>query len=848
MANLRSQNQALIPCLSLIRLTIPSHYYTIILVDELRNLITNKRGIANLLVLGILVLSLPLGIRLIRQQQIFSSKAATQNVVIGGAGVQTRSDGKKVTASTSIQVTLYAPPFSNLAQSPDVTWPNLGMGQAVSPAKAADCDPNDPSTWNPESIYSACVDSDQGKAAPIYECPGGGWPNNEPLYKPGEEFANLACGFAAQTECWANGGENNGDVTAHQNQADQWCNDRHPDLVAISAKPLTCDPNNWGVGDGCQTTPLPPGQQPGQQPGEQPGGNSCGGNGQSCCRNGEIGGSLCRDQSPNLFCQSDNYCRPNSTTIQPGDGQKPPSGGKKGAGEACSNDNDCNTGFHCAVPGASAKSQNLTAQAASVVSKVAQVVTRTAYAATCGNGSCEWAAGENNGNCAQDCPPGDFSHGQAPSGSFPTNNPPQTSGSTNNNGSQSSSSSNNQCNPRPCGGDGLACCMRNGQPNCANGGDGSLCDDGLGCGSDGLCRKGGGGNTSGGNTSGSTGKVCIANGTTGNPPGGKPAGPSVPTKFTHFKIANNASNVDSAAEQSFEGDGMQINFNFADFKDTTPGPKQVVVKFIAKDSSGKVVATSSPRYDYVILLGPPPVISTADCASTLTQSDNAPLTFTVTGAHFGAGGGSVKIDNSTINITSGTWKDNMISVVKNTSVAASHNIDVTTADGQTVSAGCQANTSQVQFKVSTACRPDGTVAANKADVRIADKATGVVVETESADVGPDGSIKLQPKLSKGKKYSLWIKAPGSLASKVDDFTATDGTTKLRNLGLRWGDICPAPAGDGKTNSVDKTCMNQQWVSSVDAQNRTADCNGDNRVNTVDWSFMRQNFNATDQNL
>jgi len=59
--------------------------------NEAKSLLLDKKNLANLLVLGILILAVPLGVDLIRKQQIIKSRAAADPIVFTGINVVQRN-------------------------------------------------------------------------------------------------------------------------------------------------------------------------------------------------------------------------------------------------------------------------------------------------------------------------------------------------------------------------------------------------------------------------------------------------------------------------------------------------------------------------------------------------------------------------------------------------------------------------------------------------------------------------------------------------------------------------------------------------------------------------------------
>ncbi len=68
-----------------------------------------KKNLANLLLLGILVLALPLTVQVIRQQQIIKSRAVNDAIIFTGADVVRNSDGTWTSKKTLVSLQLTSP-------------------------------------------------------------------------------------------------------------------------------------------------------------------------------------------------------------------------------------------------------------------------------------------------------------------------------------------------------------------------------------------------------------------------------------------------------------------------------------------------------------------------------------------------------------------------------------------------------------------------------------------------------------------------------------------------------------------------------------------------------------------
>ncbi len=78
-------------------------------MGEIVDYFKNRKNLVSLLILGILILGIPLGINLLRTQQIIKSRAAADPVVFTGTNVTHKSDGSWVTKIATVSVALTSP-------------------------------------------------------------------------------------------------------------------------------------------------------------------------------------------------------------------------------------------------------------------------------------------------------------------------------------------------------------------------------------------------------------------------------------------------------------------------------------------------------------------------------------------------------------------------------------------------------------------------------------------------------------------------------------------------------------------------------------------------------------------
>lgn len=119
--------------------------------DQLKELAT-KKNIASLLVIGILILAIPLGVRLIRYQQLVSIFAAEPSVNFVSPNVETR-EGKLVATSATVGVTL-TPPWAPVSSGNGS--PSPSGSQTPSPSSSTTPTPSPSSQaplWNLLGAY-----------------------------------------------------------------------------------------------------------------------------------------------------------------------------------------------------------------------------------------------------------------------------------------------------------------------------------------------------------------------------------------------------------------------------------------------------------------------------------------------------------------------------------------------------------------------------------------------------------------------------------------------------------------------------------------------------------------------
>lgn len=309
------------------------------------------------------------------------------------------------------------------------------------------------------------------------------------------------------------------------------------------------------------------------------------------------------------------------------------------------------------------------------------------------------------------------------------------------------------------------------------------------------------------------------------PPGGgspPPSGGGTVTTVS-YKIAESPDELSSSPEIPYPSEPVVVNF---EFKDKTPGKKFVWAEF--KASSGKTSRHSSE----ITLLGPNPGIIACKVS---VEGQN--VVFEITGANFGSDRGTVNSGSSTLQIQD--WKNDKIKVSGgSTQTGQATPITLTNADGQKAEGNCSA-LSQLSLGAKTFCRAPSKHDQDNVEIALIDEDNKK--GKEKVRIDKDGTVQnLQTKLVEGKKYKVSLKAPKSLRRQAE-FTASSGTTNLPNFILPVGDIFPQDTGDGKINALDKAELNRQWVIAQPASGRSGDFNQDNAINSFDWACMRYDF-------
>lgn len=280
---------------------------------------------------------------------------------------------------------------------------------------------------------------------------------------------------------------------------------------------------------------------------------------------------------------------------------------------------------------------------------------------------------------------------------------------------------------------------------------------------------------------------------------------------------------------------LTIDWTFAD---KNPGEKFIWVQF--KDSNGII---SKPVNSKIRLLGADPQITGCKL-----QFESDTVLFNITGNSFGSKGSvDTEVDGEASVLQVKKWTEkNIVAALSNFPVGQSFPIMLTNGSKQQSNAGSCSAVSQLSLGAKLYCGVPLTQALTDVDLTLVEAtASGKKVKTK-VNIDKNGVVQnLTANLEAGKKYKVSLKAANALR-RVIDFEAAGGTTNIPNFKLPVGDIFPIDGSDGVINSLDKAELDREWTAAVDATNiRRGDFNLDGRVNSVDWSCMRNNFNQSD---
>ncbi|MBI2019114.1 IPT/TIG domain-containing protein [Candidatus Daviesbacteria bacterium] len=304
---------------------------------------------------------------------------------------------------------------------------------------------------------------------------------------------------------------------------------------------------------------------------------------------------------------------------------------------------------------------------------------------------------------------------------------------------------------------------------------------------------------------------------------------------THYRVAESPTDFSETGKygwQEYTSTPVKTSY---EFNDKTPGLKNIFVEF--KGSDGKVFGRKPAQ---IKLLSADPTITSCS----LSFEANNTTVLNLTGTDFGKDKGAVKSGDNTLTIKE--WKDKSIKAVFPSAPEGEKlPVAVSNIDGQLVEGQCSAITS-LALGAKVFCRTASSQDTDNVDLALTGDFPGGTKSKQKVKIDKEGNIAgLNQKMEEGKNYKLTLKAPKSVRKTVSFTAVAGGAINIPNFVLPIGDIMPVPGGDGTINSLDKGELNRQWIIAQSATGRSGDFNNDGRVNSIDWACMRHDFGASD---
>lgn len=274
----------------------------------------------------------------------------------------------------------------------------------------------------------------------------------------------------------------------------------------------------------------------------------------------------------------------------------------------------------------------------------------------------------------------------------------------------------------------------------------------------------------------------------------------------------------------------------------SPGKLRYVAVQFKKGTDIKKAVVKTIKF-----IGAKPTVTNTVCEYT---PEGEATKVTINGLNFGASQGSGKVVKSGKDADSiDSWQDKQVVVTFKEKISGKFKVKLLTSDGQeTAEQECAVGLTTVNFSVTSHCNLPLT--ADNVEVKIfentpqADPRKPFVAQKIRVSANKPQSF--EPNLQANKDYSIIVKAPKTLAKRVD-FKTSSGTTNLDDVkgavGLHLGDVAPLGAPDGRVNSADVSLMFREWIVGKSASGRVTDFNGDGQVNSIDYSCIKKDFDA-----
>ena len=325
----------------------------------------------------------------------------------------------------------------------------------------------------------------------------------------------------------------------------------------------------------------------------------------------------------------------------------------------------------------------------------------------------------------------------------------------------------------------------------------------------------------------------------GSPP---PSGKTY-VKVRYAQNEADLSSPSSRVEVPYTSGGVSAIINFSDT--SINKPKFVFVEFIT--STGEV-EKGRPYPFKIDLVGAEPILTGVACNLDITGANNrSDLIFNLAGSGFGPAAGKINIVGGTGTITSESWSDASASgrlmnpSTNDTATGTTYRVTITNKDGITSNEQtCKVGVTQISLGAKLFCRTLRNFDQDNVELTLYLDKDHTKKSTEKVIIDKEGNItNIKTKLQSGENYIACIKAPSSIRNCSLPFAALSGNNIL-NMSLAVGDYNQ----DGVINNPDQSLLKSQWGPMN--PNKVCDLNRDSVCNSFEWSCQLRDFNARDK--
>lgn len=277
------------------------------------------------------------------------------------------------------------------------------------------------------------------------------------------------------------------------------------------------------------------------------------------------------------------------------------------------------------------------------------------------------------------------------------------------------------------------------------------------------------------------------------------------------------------------------------FADNKPGKKFVWVRYSASDNSTEVVGPVAIE----LVLGDP-VITSLGC----NRVNDTEVSMVIVGNNFGSAPGILESNGAQLSVDPSNWtqdergKGTIKATISDAQDLTKCHAKVVRFDSKIAELEGSIDRSQLSLGTKYICPVIAQRGQSNVSMEVFDR-DGKSIHSQTVQIDEDGNIMgLGLKLTEGQNYTASLRAPRGL-KKYASFKASNvvGNTKVLQLNLPIGDLYPA-SGDGAINQFDFSILKQQWGVERTAT-KSADFNGDKKVNSIDYSCALTSYGADD---